>query len=206
MKFQTVQQVAARRLCIGCGACAYACPEGNVSLVDAENDGIRPRIKVDFCKSCGECVRVCPGVGVAQQTTRGSVAELSEGWGSILEIWEGYAANADVRFHGSSGGLATALASYCIDKGSMGGVLHPGPDPDVAWKNRTCFSRSTAELLDRTGSRYAPASPCDGLDTIKNASDPCVFIGKGCDVAGMRKASSVRPELARKIGAAIGIF
>ena len=209
MEFKNVGDIARWRLCVGCGACVYACPERNISLVDCEHDGLRPLIKDATCKSCGECVRVCPGEGVdggIMIEQRSATPELVEGWGSILEIWEGFAANPDVRFHGSSGGLATALAVYCMEKESMAGVLHTGSDPDVAWKNRTHFSRSASELLERTGSRYAPASPCDRLAQIESARSECVVIGKGCDVAGMRKASSVRPELARKIGAAIGIF
>lgn len=209
MAFRNVKQVAEWRLCVGCGACAYSCPEKKIHLEDMVTVGIRPVMMGNECGSCDECVIVCPGVGVDRgmmPERMAAVPELLEGWGSILEVWEGYAANSDVRFQGSSGGLATALASYCVEKRRMSGALHTGPDPDMAWKNRTHFSRSTTDLLERTGSRYAPASPCDGLGMIENASDPCVFIGKGCDVAGMQRASSVRPELAQKIGMAIGIF
>ena len=129
-QLRTVKDVAAWRLCVGCGACVTACPEGNIGLVDIETDGIRPRIKAESCKSCGECVRVCPGVGARQQVDANAIVGLSEGWGNGLEVWEGYAADPEVRFNGSSGGLASALARYCIEKGGMSGVLHTGPDPD----------------------------------------------------------------------------
>ena len=194
------------RLCVGCGACAYACPEANIGLVDIENDGIRPRIKVETCKSCGECVKVCPGVGVRQQTSTTTIRELAEGWGAILEAWEGYGADPDVRFNGSSGGLASALALYCLEKGGMSGVLHTGPDPAQAQRNKTHFSQSRTELLERTGSRYAPASPCAGIGRIEEAPRPSVMVGKGCDVEAVRKVQALRPELGAKVGVAIGIF
>lgn len=209
MKFKNVDDVVRWRMCVGCGACVYGCPNGNISLVDIETDGIRPFIKAGACESCGACVQVCPGVGVDGRTMfnqRSIMSELVKCWGSIQGVWEGFAATPNVRFQGSSGGLATALAAYCIEKERMAGVLHTGSDPNVTLKNSTHFSRSTSELLNHAGSRYAPASPCDELKQIEAAQHKCVFIGKGCDVAGVRKASLVRPKLSRKIGGVIGIF
>jgi pyruvate formate lyase activating enzyme len=44
--------------CVGCGACAAACPRDAVDLA-------RPgRIHRDRCDACGECVTVCPGRGL----------------------------------------------------------------------------------------------------------------------------------------------
>jgi coenzyme F420 hydrogenase subunit beta len=68
------------------------------------------------------------------------------------------------------------------------------------------FSRTRADLLGATGSRYAPASPCDRLGDIESAGGPCAFIGKPCDVEALRKAQAVRPALDRNVGLAIAIF
>jgi len=65
MEFKNVRDVVRWRLCVGCGACVYACPARNISLVDCEYDGIRPLIGNATCKSCGECLKVCPGHGIA---------------------------------------------------------------------------------------------------------------------------------------------
>jgi len=85
-------------------------------------------------------------------------------------------------------------------------VLHIAARPDVPYLNRTVLSRTRAEILAATGSRYAPASPCDGLDLIERAPAPCVFIGKPCDVAGAASAAKLRPALADRLGLTIGIF
>ena len=58
----------------------------------------------------------------------------------------------------------------------------------------------------RTGSRYAPASPCDRLDLIEEAGKPSVFIGKPCDVAATLKARKLRSNLENKIGLTIAFF
>ncbi len=209
MQIKDVGQVAEWRLCVGCGACAYACPDDNIKLVDIINDGIRPILSSNNCKYCHECIKVCPGLEMVHYCSNGKkgfVNELEKGWGPILEMWEGYAVDNEIRVNGSSGGLATAIALYCIERERMYGVLHTGYDKEQSYKNQTVFSRTRSDLISVTGSRYSPASPCDGLVQIKSAPDPCVFIGKPCDVAGLRKTQAIKPELDNKVGIAIGIF
>ena len=102
--------------------------------------------------------------------------------------------------------MVSALALYCLEKEGMEGVLHIGTDKETPWKNKTVFSNNRDDILSRAGSRYAPASPCDSLDKIENASMPCVFIGKPCDISGLRKAQFLRKNLHDNVGIAIGIF
>lgn len=204
-----VADVAKWRMCIGCGACASACPEKKVTLVDFLDDGIRPTITSGGCDSCSECVRVCPGIGASHGDDpgpKGAIESLRRSWGPVLEVWEGHAADADVRFNGSSGGLATALSLYCIEQEGMGGVVHVAHEGKAPYRNRSAFSRTRPEMLSATGSRYSPASPCDNLKAIEESGAPCVFIGKPCDVEGLRKTQAVRPVLSAKVGVAIGIF
>jgi coenzyme F420 hydrogenase subunit beta len=196
-------------MCIGCGACAYICPQKNVHLVNIPDDGIRPVIRPDDCVSCSDCLNVCPGHELRQEIKLppdNPFSSATEGFGPVLEIWEGYASHPGLRYHGSSGGLVSAIALYCMEKEGMHGTLHIGADPENPLLNRTVMSRGLADLLDRTGSRYSPASPCDELGQAETAPSPCVFVGKPCDVAGARKARSLRPELEKKIGIAIGFF
>ncbi|MFQ5786529.1 MAG: Coenzyme F420 hydrogenase/dehydrogenase, beta subunit C-terminal domain [Thermodesulfobacteriota bacterium] len=209
MNFRNVQDIAEWRLCVGCGACAYACPENKIQLIDILDDGIRPIINSDSCGSCDECIRVCPGYDTSHSDSSyipGINTELKTSWGPILEIWEGYAADREIQFNGSSGGLVSAISLYCIEKRGMYGVLHIGTDPNKPWKNKTVLSRNRLDLLARTGSRYSPASPCDELKQIESASAPCVFIGKPCDVLGLKKSQFSNSGLDKKIGVAIGFF
>ena len=207
---ETVEDVAQRQLCCGCGACAYISPS-TIEMVDSLNHGRRPRFKSQ-CRSTADdqaALRVCPGIGLEHRfdvSHPDLISELVPGWGPVLEVWEGHATDDAIRFAGSSGGAASALALACIEQAGMHGVLHIKARADVPYLNHTVLSTTRQEILSATGSRYAPASPCDGLQLIEDAPAPCVFIGKPCDVAAVDKAKQVRPALAEKVGVTIAFF
>ena len=74
----------------------------------------------------------------------------------------------------------------------------------VPYLNETVMSITRGQLLERTGSRYAPAIPAEGLGQIENAEGPCVFIGKPCDEAASQSARKLRPAVPRFSG--FGVF
>jgi coenzyme F420 hydrogenase subunit beta len=206
-KYKRVDEVVKWRLCLGCGACAYACPENNIKLIDVPDYGIRPQTDLTKCRFCGECIKVCPGIEISQQPVGNkAISELINSWGPVLEVWEGYAADPEIRFEGSSGGAATALALFCLEKENFASVLHIGAEPEAPLRNIPVFSKSREDLLKRTGSRYSPAAPCEKLNWIEESESPCAFIGKPCDVAALRKSQAVNIRLNEKVGLAISIF
>lgn len=207
MKLSRVDEVARWRLCLGCGACVPACPNNNIQLVDIQDQGLRPVLNEVECQHCGQCIRVCPGIGLSYQPSNSeTIPQLRQAWGPVLEIWEGYAADPEIRFEGSSGGAATALALFCIEKEDFAGVLHIGATPEAPLQNVPVFSKSREDLLKYTGSRYSPAAPCERLNWIEESDSSCVFIGKPCDVVALRKSQAVDPKLNNKVGLAISIF
>lgn len=204
-KIKSLQDVVEWDLCTGCGACFYACTKGGVSLVNIENKGIRPRFDNADCASCTQCLSICPGYTVdSKQVPGNSNGELE--FGPALEIWEGFASDPEIRFKASSGGALSAIALYCLERENMEFVLHTGMDEQKPWTNKTCQSRNRRELMERSGSRYAPASPCDGLEAIEKSSRPCVFIGKPCDAAAVMTVREQRPALSEKLGLVLTFF
>jgi coenzyme F420 hydrogenase subunit beta len=208
-QIRSIQDVVDWGLCTGCGACYYACSKSGVSLVNIEAVGIRPHFHTAKCAGCKECLSICPGYQVDADLATGEHAESSEGdheVGYALEIWEGYAADPEIRRQASSGGLLSALALYCLEKEGMGFVLHTAMDEIKPWTNKTVQSRDRSEILARTGSRYAPASPCDELRLIEESARPCVFIGKPCDTAAVAMLREKRPALDRNLGLVLTFF
>lgn len=209
-KIKTLQDVVEWGLCIGCGACSYACTKTNVSLVNILSEGIRPQFEIaDACGSCTQCLSFCPGYVVDADLHRapGNEKRPSEHeFGAALEIWEGHASDPEIRFQASSGGLLSAIAIYCLEREGMGFVLHSGADEEAPWVNRTVQSRNRAEMLSRAGSRYSPSSPCDSLASIESSDSPCVFIGKPCDTAAVSVLRWQRPALAQNLGLVMTFF
>lgn len=208
-RIKTVKGVVDWRLCLGCGACAYICPETKIRLVDAVDEGIRPVVENESCGRCTACVDVCPGYENDHRELRrrpGIDPTLLGTFGPVLEVWEGYAADPDVRHRGASGGLITALALHCLEEEGMHGVLHTGGADSDPVRNQTRLSRSRQELLTATGSRYSPASVCNELHLIEEAPAPCAFIGQPIEITALRKAQKLRPQLDRNVGIAISFF
>ncbi len=206
---KSIIDVVRWRLCVGCGACASVCPERKVRLMDFYGEGIRPVLDVEDCGDCDQCLRVCPVVETdfrRLQNPLGSVVGLGAEWGPALEIWEGHASDPGVRFKGSSGGALTALSAYCLELLGMRGVVHTGQDPEDAVRNRTRLSQSREDLITATGSRYSPASVCNGLHLIDEAGGLCAMVGRPAEVAALRNAQRVWPELDRNVGVVFSFF
>lgn len=216
MKIDNVVQVGLLRLCVGCGACASICPEKMLEMVDIENDGLRPIMAIKkktymqgYCKSCSLCLEVCPGLNTiieSKEYRSDSIKELRKQWGTVLEVWEGHASDPEIRFKGSSGGICTALSLFCLENDIAGGVLHIGSDTEKPWKNRTYRSTNKEEIVSRAGSRYSPASPCEELKRIEEADSASVFVGKPCDVAGLRMVQKKKNKIAINTAVSIGFF
>lgn len=208
-KIQTIEDIAAWQLCCGCGACAALYPD-QIEMFDALDYGRRPRFRDGTDPAATQdAMAVCPGIELNRLSMPYDQLEgqrFFDVWGPVLGVWEGHATDPDIRYEGSSGGAATALAMFAMEQLNMEGTLHTRARKDIPYLNETTFSKTKQDLLAGAGSRYAPASPCDGLGRIEQADGPCVFIGKPCDVAGVQKAIMLRPRLADKIGLTIAFF
>lgn len=196
-------------LCTGCGACYYNCDKAAVTLVNISSIGIRPRFDSASCTECVRCLSICPGYKLDADLESGHVKKTTESaheFGTALEVWEGYAHDPEIRYQGSSGGVLSALALYCLEHEGMKFTLHSGADEHRALTNSTVISVNRNQILARTGSRYAPASPCEGLKHVEESDGPCVFIGKPCDAAAVAMLRRQREALDLNLGLVLTFF
>src|SRR5687768_16698881 len=105
----SIEDVAEKHLCHGCGTCAFMQPDV-ISMVDTPDQGRRPLVLhvAGQRPDTSAGVAACSGIGYAAvPPAADAIPELWPGWGNVLEIWEGHAADDEIRLAGSSGGVAT---------------------------------------------------------------------------------------------------
>jgi coenzyme F420 hydrogenase subunit beta len=203
-----ITDITRGQLCTGCGICAYMEPD-RFEMGTSLELGRRPFVRENAPAETGAAVKSCPGVSLKHDYDKKDPAlkqDMTKGWGPVLDVWEGYATDETIRKGGSSGGAATALSVFGIEKKNFAGALHTNARKDYPYLNETVLSKDRTGLVEATGSRYAPASPCDGLNLVVKEEAPSAFVGKPCDVAAVQKARKIDPSLDEKVGVTIAFF
>ncbi len=199
----SLQKIVERHLCMGCGACAAARPD-LVAMVDTQRYGRRPLLKAGADPSATRSlVKICPGREIHFAPAR-HYDEAA--WGPVLEVWEGHALDPELRFRGSSGGVVSALALHGIESAAVAGVVQVTARHDQPLLNETVISRSRADVLAASASRYSPASPCEKLADVRADGRQHIFVGKPCDVAGAQRLMHADDRLRNSIALTVSIF
>ncbi len=207
-KLKNIRDVVEGHLCAGCGVCAYLSVD-SLEMQDDIDYGRRPVLKntATAVNTSVDLFNCCPGAKLDRLPTQSdNIRCLEKSWGNVYEVWEAFALDPQIRHAGSSGGVITALSLYCLEQEKMAHVLHTKADPQMPYLNITACSTNKEQLMAGTGSRYAPSSPCEKLDSIENAHAPCVFVGKPCDVAAVHKVRTLKPKLHQNLGVVISFF
>ncbi|MCP4328905.1 MAG: coenzyme F420 hydrogenase [Alphaproteobacteria bacterium] len=130
----------------------------------------------------------CPGTRVEglPQALLDPAAEIDPVWGPHLRIVRAFAADPEIRFRASTGGVLTALAIYLLDSGRAEFIVHAkASTTHPTWGERH-LSFDRAEIVAGAGSRYGPTAPLKDFREILDRGRPFAFIGKPCDVAAVR--------------------
>ena len=204
----STDDVVAGGLCIGCGLCEGLAPE-QIEMVMTPEGRERPRLRRPLDAPTWRRIEAaCPGTRI-DGVPRASVparASVDPVWGPIIRLVKAHAADPDVRYRGSSGGVLTALGQYLLESGRVEAIVHVAASREAPMRSTGQVSFDRVQVLESAGSRYGPAAPLRDLMTIVERGRPFALIGKPCDVGAVRNLARTEPRLAAQMRYALAML
>lgn len=197
------EQVIDRELCCLCGTCIGVCP---VHTLDFRDGAVRNAGAA--CVSCGRCMAACPGPGFDYGKYNEAIFDAEQKQtdsilGHYRTVWKGRTNDADIRQGASSGGIATALGVYLLEKGRVDYVIGV---TGRTWKHSVRALRTRAEVLEAMQSKYVFVPVNSMIRYVLENEGRYMYVGLPCQVQGLRKAMDQDERLRERIALAAGIF
>lgn len=191
-------------LCLGCGLCESICGRDAVEMKLEEDGFFRPEVKTIIPEKEAIIDKICPGKNILNDLQFKSNENI---WGRIQKLYSGYSTDAAVRQVGSSGGVVSGLAIYMLQSKFVDTVLQVGGDSNDYERNTLKISKTREDVLKCASSRYAPALIFDNFFDILNSNqDTFCFIGKPCDISGLKNFLNEFPQFKDRFKLTISII
>ena len=191
-------RIAEDGLCIGCGLCQSLAGPERIRMARTPEGNHRPVVQGPLDDAIvARIYATCPGTrieGLPEALVEPG-AEIDPVWGPYLRVVRGFAADPEVRFEGSTGGVLSALAIYLLESGRVDFILHVAASTSHPTWGERHLSFDRAGVLAAAGSRYGPAAPLVDVHDILGRGRPFAFIGKPCDVAALRNLAAQEPDV-----------
>lgn len=196
-KINLIEEIVTNGYCTGCGICESIAPEKNIQIKMSASGFLRPVVKQPFEFDVQKAIEsVCPGINIKHTKIDESYHAI---WGPLRQVATGHAINEKVRYHGSSGGVISALAIYLIESGKVAFVAQNAVSKNNPLLNELQISRNANDVIHAAGSRYAPSSPLREIKELFATGEQFAFIGKPCDVVGLRNYIAANPSLQTQV-------
>ncbi len=194
-KAQSVGEVVANGLCIGCGMCE-AVTHGRVGMQLTRYGSLRPMPVDGFTPAEEAAILVaCPGVVAEARPSHGP--ECDPVWGAFSTMRYAWAGDPGRRFAAATGGVLTALGSHLLESGQVEFILHVGADPAAPMRNRWVLSNTPEQVEANAGSRYAPVASLAGLEIALQRGKKFAIIAKPCDLGAVYLLAKTDPRIDR---------
>ncbi|MBS7630251.1 Coenzyme F420 hydrogenase/dehydrogenase, beta subunit C-terminal domain [Candidatus Bathyarchaeota archaeon] len=205
-----INQVKNLNLCTGCGTCAGVCLNNAIEMKKSESEGLYlPHILQEKCTQCGICSKVCPGYEVdfngLNEKIFGKRPE-DNSLGNYLSTYVGESCDINVRFNSSSGGLASHILIYALEKQIIDGAIVTRMNREKPLETETFIARTSGEILEASKSKYCPVTSNKVLKHILREDGRFAIIGLPCHIHGIRKAENIYKPLQNKIVLHIGLM
>ena len=194
-----INRILRNDLCIGCGLCSSVLGHSKCEMILNIPKGFYyPRLQ----KGVNDKVvqNICPGITIHGNGNHGI-------WGEVVEIVEGWSQDPNIRYKAASGGIVTSLAIYLLESSKVDAVLQVGVKQDSCIYNELQVSRCKEDVLKNAQSRYAPALTLYNIiELLDNSNEKYAFVGKPCDIAGIRNLCKEYPKYKERFKLFISIF
>ena len=206
--FNALKTIIEQQLCCGCGTCAGICPKDAVYFPN--NNYFPEWFNEEECTKCGSCVKVCPGNGLnIDEITRKSKTsgqKYLEDIGNYINFKIGHSKDKFIRNKSSSGGVATSLLMYALEKKIIDkAIVVVNDDKEVA-KPVVKITNSKKVLIDSMQSKYIQVPLNTALKEILHNDKKYGVVGLPCHIEGLELAQNMYKSLSNRIIFKIGLF
>lgn len=167
-----MKEICQEDKCTGCSACFNICGKSAIKMSEDACGYIHPQIDQDLCVDCGLCVKVC------SVNTKVTLRYPQKCYAATVQ-------SDDELASCTSGGMATELSRYIIEKG---GIVYGCTGKDI--RNVHHIRVDKAEELEYLkGSKYVQSYIGDTFIKVKKdlqSGKGVLFIGTPCQVAGLQ--------------------
>lgn len=194
-----INKIVENGFCIGCGLCSSVLGNDKCRMKLFDNGFYYP-VVLDEKVNDKIVANFCPGITVHDNRKHGV-------WGNVVDVEEAWSTDKELRYKAASGGVSSAIALYMLGNGLVDAVLQVGREKDSALYNELKVSRNQEEICNNAQSRYAPALTLSNLKQILDSgNEKYAFIGKPCDIAGIKNFMETFSKYKERILYFISIF
>lgn len=176
-------------LCIGCGLCQSVAGKNFIRMNFTQEQSERPVVLQELSKEVVERIyQTCPGTRLEglPKVLIDAETQMDEIWGPYQRLIRAYAADPEVRYRGSTGGVMTALGQYLLESEQVDFIVHVRASQTYPTFGERHISLDPGAVLEGAGSRYGPTAPLSDFLAILEKGQPFAFMGKPCDVSAIR--------------------
>lgn len=187
----------AKEFCTGCGLCVSELGE---NFIKGEDGFYVPAAQtIQFDRFCSQ---VCPASG-----TQCSKYERGQVWGKHVEVFYAHAADKEIQYTASSGGVLTAFCIFLLEMGYIDGVVQIMEDQKNPIGTKVICSTSREQVIKACGSRYSSSAPLSQIhEYLKRKGKRYVFVGKPCDVIALKNYGEINPEVTERFPYMLSFF
>ena len=179
----SIAQVVNAGLCIGCGLCESISKQ-QVTMRMTPEGTLRPSPVSGFKVSDETLLlSVCPGINIKPRQQFNAIKD--DVWGEYISMQYAWAADPEVRYKGSTGGVLNALGRHLLTSHQAAFIYQVKADPQAPIQSIATMSETREDVLNDTASRYGPVAPLTGLLQALDRNEPFAVIAKPCDLSAI---------------------